>query len=490
LNFLVVNISGHAVFAQEKEIEIINSDELIIEKKGEETIRKLIGNVILKHDSTTLHCDSAYIFMEKKYVEAMSHVKAFTTKSVRMNCDRLTYDGDKKILELYDNITLIQNDAKLTTNRLTYFRNKSEGKYINHGRLSQPGSELVSQTGIYYANRDSADFFQKVVQTTEDYTLFTDTLHFHTKKKIATFHAPTKINGKNGRKMYTERGYYKSKEKEVLLYQNPTYTDSSFYLEADTIFYQDSTQNGWAHCNVFLRNRDSTYFSGGEQLYFDRNRNTTMLTEYPYAVQQSKKDTMVVFADTLLVIDDSLENNRKMIAYRNVKVTTKDVFAVADSMVYDRVDSLLKLFQNPIVWQDINQLMGDTVLVWMRQNKIDSIKVIAKCFAVSKEDSIFYNQVKGKRMFARFNIKNELVYMRVDGNSESVYLVKDGSKYIGLNQSNSKSLELELEENKPVKVRFLHKPQAVFYPLHEVWQNPIRLEGFRWLEALKPKRYY
>jgi len=479
-----------SVSAQEKEIEIINSDELIIEKKGDETIRKLIGNVILKHDSTTLHCDSAYIFMEKKYVEAMSHVKAFTTKSVRMNCDRLAYDGENKILELYDNITLIQNDAKLTTNRLTYYRNKSEGTYINHGRLSQPGSELISQIGIYYADKDSADFFQKVVQTTEDYTLFTDTLHYNTEKKIATFHAPTKINGKNGRKMYTERGYYKSKEKVAFLYQNPTYTDSSYYLEGDTIFYQDSIQKGWAHCNVFLRNNDSTYISAGEQLYFDRNKRTTMLTEYPYAIQQSKKDTMVLFADTLFVVDDSLANNRKMIAYRNVKVTMKDVLAIADSMVYDRVDSLLKLYQNPVVWQDINQLTGDTILVWLRQNKIDSIKVIDKCFAVSKEDSIFYNQVKGKKMFARFNINNELVFMRVDGNSESVYLVKDGNKYIGLNQSNSKNLELELEANKPVKVRFLQKPQAVFHPLHEVWQNPIRLEGFKWLEGLKPKRYY
>ena len=42
-------------------IDLINANTLEFDKKLGENVKRLIGSVVLKHDSTILYCDSAYL---------------------------------------------------------------------------------------------------------------------------------------------------------------------------------------------------------------------------------------------------------------------------------------------------------------------------------------------------------------------------------------------------------------------------------------------
>lgn len=489
-----------------KQIEIINSDLLSIEKNVKGSIRILNGNVELRHDTLTLYCDSAKVYSENNFVEAFSKVKIITPNGTSLDCDKLTYDGINKILELYQNIILTNGTAKLETQRLTYNRITGIGKYFQKGKLTQPKTSMVSNVGIYDTKKDQAYFTKNVVYQNSELILLTDTLDYDTKFKIATFKAPTHIKTKDSTFAYTERGYYNSVEKEIYLHRNPFLKDTSYSFYGDTIFYNDSTKTGWAKCNIFIISKDSNQIMGGEYGLINRQNNFAQIYSDSYAINRSveknKKtqqptsagESMVIFADTLTSETtvtglDSI-SRRVLKAVQNVKISSKSFSAICDSLIYYRDDSIFYLYKEPIVWSDSSQLSGDTIVIWTGKNKIDSLAVRNNSFALTKVDSIFFDQLQGNNLNAKFDNKNQIIYLGISGNAESIYTVKDEKKYVGLNKSVSKRISIFFEKNKPQKIIFIEKPSAIFYPIHEVWLNPPKLGRFKDLKIKKPKKYF
>lgn len=494
--FIIVGfVFGGGLYAQEaqetRQIEVLNADFLTFDTRAEGGLRKLNGNVALRHDSTLVYCDSAYLYTERNFLEALSRVKVYYSNSVTLFCDKLTYDGKTKIGEAYDHITLLHKDQTLKTNRMTYYRSENYGKYINGGTLTDTANTLTSERGYYYNTNDFAYFKKNVKLVNKEYTLTSDTLVYDTARETAHLVAPTYIKTRDKEDLYAAGGYLKTEEKEMFVYGDPYFRDSSYRLAADTIFYQDSLDFGWAKCNVRSQNADSTLFIYGEFGTFQRKSRTTTTTGDPYVLHYLDKDTLLFFADTLFSVDDTARKNSKLRGYPNVRITYGDEMkAIADSAVYDRVDSLFFLTRDPVVWSDSSQLTGDTIRLFIKNETADSIAVINKAFAISVEkDTAFYNQTKGRFLYGRFR-KEALVWLHVVGNAESYYYVKDGPSYIGLNQSFSKEIEVFLRNNRPYRLRFIQQADATLYPIHEVWFETRRLDGFRWRDAEKPPLYY
>jgi lipopolysaccharide export system protein LptA len=471
-----------------RQIEVINSDVLEIIKTPEAgTLRKLLGQVILRQDTAFLYCDSAYYFTERNFIEAFSKVKIQIGKDITISGNKLTYDGNTRIAELYDNITLTQKQNQLKTNRLTFYRNENYGEYKQGGILNDLENTLRSDIGYYYARPKVAHFYKNVVMKGRNFILQTDTLHYETQNRKALFIAPTYITTNDSQFIYTERGYYLTRQKEVFLYQNPSFRDGVYRMRADTIFYQDSLKKGWGACNVSVQ-KDTSLWVYGEKTWFDRKNKEVKITETPYLLYFFEKDTLVIFADTLYSRDDTLNRYRRLRAYPNARLTLQSAQAIADSIEYNIIDSTLKLMRKPALWSGEYQLTGDTITVFFKGNKADSLVIPSNSFGIQKEDSIFFNQVKGKTLAAKFK-QNQIAYLALRGNCESIYTVKDGIKYIGLNKSLSRDLKIFFKENKPNKVVFIQKPKATFFPIYEVWKKNHLLPGFEWREAEKP-RYY
>lgn len=481
------------LYSQEaKQIEILNADYLILDTRDEGGLRKLNGNVQLKHDSTILYCDSANLYTSRNYVEAMSNVKVYYSNSVSLFADRLTYEGTTRVAECYDHIRLQHKQRTLTTNRLTYYRIQNYGQYFNGGTLQDTANTLTSERGYYYNDSEYAYFKKNVVLVNKNYTLTTDTLAYDTRQEVAHLQAPTFVVTKDKENLYAAGGYLKTQEKEMFVYGSPCFKDSTYYLAGDTIYYNDSLDVGWARCNVRSQNKDSTLFIYGDYGTFKRKSKATMMTGDPYLIHylNQKKDTLILFADTLYSFDDSLNRNRKLKAYPNVSITySKSMKAIADSAVYDRVDSLFLFTKDPVMWSDSSQLTGDTIRLFMKNEAADSLAVLGNAFAISQVDTSFFDQTKGRNLYGRFNNSN-LVWLFVQDNAQSYYYVKDGKKYIGLNQSFSKAIEVFLRENRPRRIRFIQQADATLYPIHEVWYEKRVLEGFKWRIQEKPPLYY
>lgn len=476
-----------------RRVKILNSEYLSYQKVGEEGIQKLVGDVQLQQDSTFFFCDSAYFYEVANRLEAFSRVRVEMPDSVIMTCERLDYDASERIAEAFTNVVLTDQKSVLYTENLTFYRTENYGVYPNQGRLVDDDNVLTSITGYYYPNIDMAYFKRQVRLVSPDYTLETDTLGYNTETGIATFLAPTTIINDDGT-IYTSNGNYDTESKKVNLFNRSTVKDSTYSLAADTLYYNDSLNLGLAFGNVLIRQEDSTLEIRGHYGEFRRDRDESMVTQDPVAIQFFDDDTLYVFADTLFSYVDTTiagadtSTQRMFEAFHDVRFFMSDMQGRADSMVYFFEDSLIYLFQKPVLWSDKNQLTGDTILVQMRNGAADSMWVGRDGFLVSEEDTVGFNQIKGKEMRAKFR-DNELVRLHVIGNSESIFFSKgDDGSYQGMNKSLSQEMFIFLKDNEAKKIVFIANPVGEYFPMFEVLFKENKLEGMPWRISERPDK--
>jgi lipopolysaccharide export system protein LptA len=205
----------------------------------------------------------------------------------------------------------------------------------------------------------------------------------------------------------------------------------------------------------------------------------------------SRNDSLGTLADSMPRAEvrcDTLPAVTHLVAWPRVSIRMRDVTARADSLAYRRQDSLLVFYRSPILWTDANQLTGDTIAIWLSENRPDSLRVMGRSFAVEQADSIqgFFNQVKGKQLYGKFD-SSRLQWVRVEGNAESLYFVFDGPALQGLNEVFCRVLSLWMtSENKPGKIAFYDQPQGIYKPPQDFYGTQPALDDFAWRVHERP----
>jgi hypothetical protein len=142
---------------------------------------------------------------------------------------------------------------------------------------------------------------------------------------------------------------------------------------------------------------------------------------------------------------------------------------------------------NPVVWNESNQILGYQINVYLNDSTVDKAHIIDYALAIQDrgiEDQ--YNQLSGREMTAFFN-NGELYNVLVEGNAMSLYyLVEDDGTVIGLNKTESPYLSMDIEEEKLQKLKLWPATTAVTTPLPQLLPDQKRLEGFVWLDYLRP----
>ena len=184
---------------------------------------------------------------------------------------------------------------------------------------------------------------------------------------------------------------------------------------------------------------------------------------------------------------------RYILAYHHVRIFSDSLQAVADSMYYSGQDSIFRLFYNPIAWGNGNyQITGDTMYVYTKNKKANRLYVFENGLAINKVAKDFYNQIKGTTINAYFK-DGQVDYMRAKGNAESVYYVQDDNKaYTGVNKAHADIIDMIFAKSDSGgrelrKVILRNDAEGSMIPFKKVNFDDMRLRGFKWQEARRPK---
>jgi lipopolysaccharide export system protein LptA len=485
-------------FAQgEKTVEIINSNEMEFIKRDEGDLKKLTGNVILKQADVLMYCDSAYFNDGVNTVEAFGNVKVKQGDSITLYCKHLLYNGNEKMMHANQKVRLERGRSTLLSDNLEYDLKQKKGWYTNGGKLLNDSTLLISRIGYYFAETGDAFFKEKVKVTNPHYTLTSDTFRFNSRTNTNYFLSATNITA-DSTKIYCEGGFYALNSGESRFIKNAHIQMKTQDVSADTIDYNQKSKVGAAYGNVvFYDTIQKVKILGGEAHF---NSTTNYLKSFRNTQLQTllDKDTLHIKADTLITFTtsaikfDSLNNKndtsdvKTMLAYYHVKMFSKKFQAICDSSRYSFSDSSFILYHQPILWVDSNQLVGDTIQIFIKQNKINHLMLLQNAIIASRIHKKLFNQVGGKIIIGYFE-NNELNQMIVNGNAESVYFSNDKSNaYTGVNKSIASKMRFSFANGKMDKIFFYDQPEAFFTPMKFYKIGSLNLKNFSWKNNLRP----
>jgi lipopolysaccharide assembly outer membrane protein LptD (OstA) len=492
---LLISFSSYA--QKTSKVEVINADVFEFVKIGDKQIRKLKGHCAFRQDNVLLYCDSALLYQETNSVDAFGHVHIRQGDSLNLYGDLLKYDGNAKLARFNKNIRVVHNDMVLTTDILTYDTKNRVATYYEGGKIVNEENVLTSKLGYYYAKNSDAFFKKDVVMVNPKYVMNSDTLKYNTQTKISTFFGPTTIKSDEDF-LYSENGTYNTKTDIAQFSKNAYYESDNQRLRGDQLYYDRKKGIGRATDNVVFTDTVQKIIIRGNKANYHKPSETVVATNKAYVTMLVEKDSLYLSADTLKSVMDTVTKLRTLFAYHDAQIFKTDLRARCDSLVYTEKDSTISCYHNPVMWSQNAQLTGDFITLNLKNQKMHKMNLYNSAFVVMVDslDSTKFDQVRGKNMFGYF-INNKLSRLDVEGNGQSVYYAKedvkdsvvtDSVEYIGVNRAECSNMIIYFADNKVQKVNFITKPDATFYPIDELTPNELRLKGFSWREALKPKR--
>ncbi|MBK6730284.1 MAG: hypothetical protein IPG60_04695 [Bacteroidetes bacterium] len=485
LLFLFIVIVFHADIAHaQREITIKNADVLEFSDKNGQRTYYLINNVELQQNEITLFCDTAYLYSSQNSALAIGNVHINQADSVHAYGDSVTYNGDTKIAVLYNNVKLTDRNMILTTNQLTYNLETKTGVYTNGGQLDNGETKLASETGYYYSNSSDAFFRKNVILTHPEYSLEADTLQYNTALDRAYFHGPTNIYNKNST-VYCEEGYYDSKPGIAVFNKNVVLTNPPQELKADSIFYNRETGIGEAYGNIIFKDTAENILQYSQFGKYNEITQTLISTKGSVAAYAFQGDTLFIAGDTIRIVEDSA-GLKTLLVYYNVRIFKSDLQGVCDSLNYADVDSIIRMFGEPLLWSDSTQFSADTLMLYIKNSSLSEIAMHTNAIIVNEVDSLIYNQVAGRDIYGLFT-EQELRKVEVRGNGESIYYGQDEEKrFIGVNKAVCSDIDLYIRKNAFTRITFKNLPESNFTPMQQVNVNEQRLDNFNWSPEKRP----
>jgi lipopolysaccharide export system protein LptA len=502
-----------------KIIQILAARELqFLQQDSAHNFTIAVGNVRIKQERTLFYADSVVVNRFDNSMEAFGNIHINDADSVHTYAQYLKYIGNTKKAQLRKKVRLTDGSGTLTTEELDYEVSQKIGVYRNGGKLVNKKTTLTSEQANYYGDTRDVIFTRKVVLVDPEYTIRTDTLQYNTQTESIRLSSPTRIVDSSKRIILTRNAYFDRKNKKGFLYERSQIIDTAYTFTADDMALDDSTGRGEFRGNAVYRSKDSTegFDLIANNIKVDRKKDILLATIQPLLLIKQKGDTTFVAADTLYVarlIDlrktrevpvirlpnkkDTLLTNKKVPvdttakyfeAYSHVKVYADSLQGVGDSLFYASDDSTFRFFKSPVIWAKDNQILGDTIYLFLKNRKPELLTVFENALAINKIDSTsYFNQLRGTRMQAFFE-DGEMYFMSAKGSAENVYYFQDEQKhFISVNKSTCDVINIYLENNKPQKVSFLNKYEGTAYPMRKADHEGLKLRKFKWLDSIRPK---
>jgi lipopolysaccharide export system protein LptA len=455
-----------------------------------ERFDRLVGDVILTQNKTTIYCDSAYLFKKRNFVEAYGFVRIVDGDSVTITGKKLEYDGDTKLARLRKDVVFTKlATSTLYTDYLDFDRPKNVAYYYNGGKLVDSINVLTSNKGYYNLTSNMASFKKNVHVKNPEYTMTSDSLQYNSRTKILYFRTPTTVVKQDSSTFVYNEGEYDTKTRQSDL-GSGTAESSEYVLEGENFQLDDIRKIYKLRKSVKLISKKENLIIYGQAADYYKAKGIIKVYDRAYLAKVgADNDTLFMAADTLVSVDHEDPKLDRLLAYNTVKIFKQDLQGVADSVEYRSADSTIYFYQNPILWSEGNQMTADSIRMLIKDNTIDRIFMNVNSFVISQDSLLNFNQIKGRRMTAEFQSK-KMHRVVVEGNGEGLYYIlsEEEKSAMGINRIICSNITIRFKEGKVNNMSFYVQPEARFIPPHEITEEDLKLKGFAWKDQQKPKK--
>ncbi len=406
----VILFLSSIVLSQEK--IVIVGDSFVGKRVGIYDFREFIGNVVM------------------------------TQGDLKVTCDRAVQNLTLDKIELFGDVIITQDTVRILTDRGFYF-GKEKKAFSNSGVVMSDGhNNLTADSGYYYVDNKRAEFYGNV----------------------------TLID--SSRELQADNLLYFDENDSTFAVNNVTVKDTSSIIYCDSLVY--IRENDFAHAfgNTKIINPENKLTVYSEELFNYGKAKYTKLTGRPLMV---KLDSTSTGFDTLYLSSNFMEtyydSTSLLIAKDSVLLKRGEFASRNDLTLYYRQKNKILTYKlnekspQPLLWYENSQMAGDSVVIFIENNQLDSILVSNNAILISsKDESEFrFDQISGKKISMKFS-DGELKKTTVRDNVLSIYYLYEEEEPNGLIKSSSKFAEILFEANKVIKVNMSGTPASEYHP--------------------------
>ncbi len=427
-------LAGSNIFAQQQDLMEVTGSRGVYSTVNGEMMQEVFAPVVITQGNVRITCDHAIRYISRNVAELIGNVVA-TQDTLTITTSHGYYYGDERKAESNSGVELNDKKVVLTADSGNYYFNEEKAVFRSNVKLVDTSSTLTSNQLVYYKN---------------------------TGKAIAT--------------------------------GNVKIVESKDIIQADSLIHFRDSRITYADSRVRISNSANNSIIYGGHLEDYPAKFYTLITKNPLFIQIDSSyiqriDTEKVSGslDTSLVLqlDTLVIRSLRMEAYRD----TINIFKAEDSVrivrgAFASRNDYTEYFRNkgeivtvkqgenaklPIIWYDNSQLTGDSVLIFLKENKIKLLDVNGDAFILSQDEKYKdrFNQISGSRVKIHFGddgIEETDVY----GGVHSIYYLFEDNEPNGLTKSSSESAKILFENKKVSAVKLYGTPTSEYYPEKEV----------------------
>ncbi len=477
----------------ERYVYLLHADETRFNQLINPDAQILVGDVVFRHDSMYMYCDSALFYEASNSLDAYGNVRMNQGDTLFLYGDRLHYSGDEMLAKVRDNVVMIDKAMTLTTDSLNYDRTINLGYYFNWGTVEDTLNVLTSEWGEYDTQTNDAVFNYEVTLTHPNFVLTSDTLRYNTKTQVATIVGPSNINS-NRNHIYSTLGRYNTATEQAFLLNRSVLTNDDKRLVGDSIYYDRNRGYGEAFKHVEMDDFAGKTRLTGDYTYYNELTDSAYATQRAIAIDYSQGDSMFIHGDTLRLLSrypDTDSVYRIVQAYRKVRIYREDVQAVCDSLVFNSLDSCMTMYFDPVVWNGPQQVLGEVIRVYLNDSTVEWAHVENQALIVEQVDTNKFNQIGGRDIKAYF-VNGNIDRSDITGNVMVVYYYTEegDSVAFGMNTTECSYLTAYMKDRQVDRLYIKEQSNGVFYPINQIPPNKDKLKNFAWLNKLRPLSKY
>jgi len=329
-----------------------------------ESVRKLLGEVVLRTDKMRMEADSAYQFINRNMIHAFN---------IQIETENETIWADTLYHNTFTDFSQFRGRVIIESPANTVFSEKVDSSapldlvmFRSPVRFEDESGTLIAESGLYYQDVDSAVF----------------------------------------------RG-------------NVQLADTTQYLEADSLFMNRSKDLYELFGRVYADDFEENIKFTGNYLLAD-SAGYRLLTgddAWMMEVSESEADTTHLIARKIEIQESDTAST--MDAYTSVRIWSTKFSAIGDTTNYRDDTEQFKLRGNPILWQKNIQLTGPYIEATLEDDDIKFLRSYIRPIAVQEDSATGrLNQMTGDTLHAYFDA-GELERLIVFDDSEIIFHQKD-----------------------------------------------------------------
>ena len=172
---------------------------------------------------------------------------------------------------------------------------------------------------------------------------------------------------------------------------------------------------------------------------------------------------------------------------KRVRLFRKDVQMSSDSLSYTDLDSLVRLYQDPVFFNEGNrQYASDSIYMVIRNQRLEKAHLLSNAFITIQEDRNSYDQIRGAEMVAYFDTTSTLTRFDALGGAATLFFLEENDALATVNKVEAKMIYATFKDGDIERMYYYDNPKNDGYPSVQLPEDDRVLKGFRWTPERRP----